>query len=1317
MALAVAPFAPAQSSTYPWTGTFSDIVPPQIDATNFVNRGVFNVNVPADLITASSYYYDFSSVLNYTNTGSMFGNAGFVMDFEPSYFIPPVPHVPFNKMSANFVNQRNGPSGGNIFCTGFASNSFFFPGLSLVGNAKFIATATNIINSGSILLDNSAQNNIFFGIGNAFNTTPVNSLIKLTGENVDLREGELGFTATTTVSNVFFGVTSVGVSSADYGVGTDTNGDWNPGIDLQQNRAFSSFFQTINGTTFFLDLTNSIPYSFSVNNGFNTVVKRAIFLQDTSPGVINHVYFGGGAIVGAGAAHIEWVAPFIDPETSALMTNYLYLSDLYAAVTTNTFVYNGIPINYSFSQSTSPQLGLGNAETPNLPFFPSATVSNLYAYVDARLVATSTSSNSSFGGALTNLPQRIEITASRTLKLDNARISGPDYLSLKSTNQFEGNVGASINVPFADLNLGVTNGFLTISNLMRPTLPRWSGTVQAFTARWFDVTPGGITNDNRVVLVNSHLIPTTAPQVQDLFLHATNSLVISDALTVSRNLLVDATHLTLTTNGLGVGALSDKGELNFLSPNILWSASLPRLKYLTNSGVITAQNQIYFAGNMLSPYSDPNAATPYESFVNHGAITNQGSYIVAKYFVNDGIFQNNANGNFNLIAGCAFLTNGTINAPVGAGDITIAADSLVISNHVLQAGGRLSLAVSNCFSDGFSLFNQFGHIVTTNTVIGVVSNGNFWALNGDYSMPVKPATGDLLGTTISNTAAPFANALVTWAGKDRGCVPAGFVNNLAIGRLILDGNTGSKFSFNGAGAGNAIYVDRLELIGSATNLGASSLTNILIGSNLRIYYAQALANGVSIAEKLNNGNGGRFCWVSNYAGVFSATNLFYSSGISYTFNEALAESCNVDSRAGTLGDNGAPNCSSYQQSPAQDPIPTNWLFDVVVTNAPCGCETNTTLVPGSGPGGSLGAHHSDNPDSTWLPFPVELEEGSHSNLFRRAQRNFNGLFYETNGVARHSAGYFSGALSQSNLLSAKLRLGRDNYNFSGRFDLAGHLVNTNLKASQDNSQPDKQAPSLTADLQLSLGGDRITGQIISSNWTAALLAERLATNAMKGQYTFVIPGDAVANTNNPAGHGYGTVTILSNGSLIWSGVLADKTSMAQSSGISDRGVWPLYSTPYAGHAGLVLGWIQFDPVPTDTDLSGDILWIKPGGLNEKYYPAGFTNQIEVVGSAYVKPPVTSSNGAVVLTGGNLGQSISNRFTLKPNYQVNNQGTNKFNLTISKSDGTFQGSQITATSPVKVKSDWRGVLLQKMQAGYGFFLGTNQSGQVWYTPLP
>jgi len=54
------------------------------------------------------------------------------------------------------------------------------------------------------------------------------------------------------------------------------------------------------------------------------------------------------------------------------------------------------------------------------------------------------------------------------------------------------------------------------------------------------------------------------------------------------------------------------------------------------------------------------------------------------------------------------------------------------------------------------------------------------------------------------------------------------------------------------------------------------------------------------------------------------------------------------------------------------------------------------------------------------------------------------------------------------------------------------------------------------------------------------------------------------------------------------------------------------------------------------------------------------------------------------------------------------------LKITKTNGVFSGGEIT---PVNSKTRFQGVLLQKMGVGYGFFLGTNRSGQVWYVPLP
>src|SRR5262249_52533351 len=71
-----------------------------------------------------------------------------------------------------------------------------------------------------------------------------------------------------------------------------------------------------------------------------------------------------------------------------------------------------------------------------------------------------------------------------------------------------------------------------------------------------------------------------------------------------------------------------------------------------------------------------------------------------------------------------------------------------------------------------------------------------------------------------------------------------------------------------------------------------------------IYFAQAIANGVSIAEKLDGRNGGRLCWVSSYAGVYSSTNIVYPDGTTNTFNAALVGSCNFDSH----GD-GLVNCA------------------------------------------------------------------------------------------------------------------------------------------------------------------------------------------------------------------------------------------------------------------------------------------------------------------------------------------------------------------------------------------------------------------------
>jgi hypothetical protein len=517
-------------------------------------------------------------------------------------------------------------------------------------------------------------------------------------------------------------------------------------------------------------------------------------------------------------------------------------------------------------------------------------ITNPYSYFDGQLIVTTTPTNATPtnpGGALTNLPGRIQITASNELNLGLAIISGQNYMSLWAPKQFDGSVGAQIAAPYSDINLGVTNGFLVITNLLESALPNWSGFVAAWSTRWLTTVSNTldgtnfftVTNDYRVLIVrSSQLMPVTAPQVQNLRLHATNSLLITDVLNVFGSLFIDAQNLTLTTNGCGNGATSLDGELNLVSSAILWQSALPNVRNLTNNGAIRTKNLAVFGG--------PPPAN-YTNFINHGLISDQGSIIYANNFLSSGIISNGV-GSFLLEPLTTTLINGSL---IAGGDVSITTGSLLVSNLMLQAGRALTLQVTNFLTDGG----------VTNGNIWVVGSSGVGGSDSGFNLPILPNLGDLLGTTITNIAPTNKSIINVWAGRDFGVSVNGYTNNVAVGRLFLDALSApphSLFTFNGAGASNAMYVDYLELRDQATNRDASgsNFTAITIAPNMVIYYAQAVIDGLSIAEKMNHKNGDHLRWVPEYAGYFSSTNLVYPDGTTNgPFNAALAQSFDIDS--------------------------------------------------------------------------------------------------------------------------------------------------------------------------------------------------------------------------------------------------------------------------------------------------------------------------------------------------------------------------------------------------------------------------------------
>jgi hypothetical protein len=412
------------------------------------------------------------------------------------------------------------------------------------------------------------------------------------------------------------------------------------------------------------------------------------------------------------------------------------------------------------------------------------------------------------------------------------------------------------------------------------------------------------------------LISTVPVTVQDLILQ-TNA-VISDSMNVVHVFLFNGQSLTL------------QGTL-ILSGNNLqdWNRSLaPSLLYFTNNGTLNIPEDAHFGDD---------GPTNYAAFVNNGAISVGGSETINSVFYQSGGNQNAPGGYFVTTS-----TGKVENASITSGqDMRFSGGTLKLDNSTLSAGNQLNFNVTN------SLYDSGASLPNTLTC-------------GDgFNLPVKPATGDLLGTAITSDA--FNGAVVdsVWAGVDRGATVAGFSNNVALGTLVLSPQGSSRFPplfyFSGASVSNALYVDLLDL---------SHLTNLseMLGTdpNLVIYYAAAklpsaitvpgnngpqqeveeffgglpfytLANGGSgqipqePEEVLNGQLNGHLRWVSSFAGPNSSVDVIIN-GQTVSVNKALRYSMIIDSNG-----NGIPN---YYDANPFNTIPLVLTGSLIQTNPP-----------------------------------------------------------------------------------------------------------------------------------------------------------------------------------------------------------------------------------------------------------------------------------------------------------------------------------------------------------------------------------------------
>jgi plastocyanin len=368
-----------------------------------------------------------------------------------------------------------------------------------------------------------------------------------------------------------------------------------------------------------------------------------------------------------------------------------------------------------------------------------------------------------------------------------------------------------------------------------------------------------------------------------------------------------------------------------------------------------------------------------------------------------------------------------------------------------------------------------------------------------------------------------------------------------------------------------------------------------------------------------------------------------------------------------------------------------------------------TMTGVPGPGQILSSWSGDvSSQSAGLNFIMQsnmtIQVNFIANPFLAAKGVYNGLFSQPIRAQARS-GFFTMSLGDHGAYTASARIGTNTYPWSGQFNAYGFAASTVAVGGQ--SVP----VALSVDLS---DNETLTGTIGQADVTAyrAVFSATNPATAYMGKYTLIIPG-LMDSSVGPGGNGAATVVVGPGGNATISGFAGDGRTLSKIVPLSSGGFAPFYQDLYAGH-GSMWSWLQFNTnVPTD-QISGDLSWIKPVLPGAVLYPHGFTNDVKVAGSPYAQPAagtrvINLSSGTVVFEGGNLAIPFTNVVNLTTNNRVVNGSANTMNFSITLSNGTFAGS-VKVPGTTKTNA-FKGALLQDSDAGYGWFLGTDQSGSV------
>jgi hypothetical protein len=121
------------------------------------------------------------------------------------------------------------------------------------------------------------------------------------------------------------------------------------------------------------------------------------------------------------------------------------------------------------------------------------------------------------------------------------------------------------------------------------------------------------------------------------------------------------------------------------------------------------------------------------------------------------------------------------------------------------------------------------------------------------------------------------------------------------------------------------------------------------------------------------------------------------------------------------------------------------------------------------------------------------------------------------------------------------------------------------------------------------------------------------------------------------------------------------------------------------------------------------------------FPAGFANDIFMIGGIYTPPPVGQrvitfvdglDNGLIRFGDGNLPSPVVALVTVT---SANGVVSSNVTMKIVSTTGVFSGTFIHPGTGARIA--FKGAVLQKQNLGSGYFLGTSQTGYVNFEPAP